>query len=124
MTPHWAHCPLASSPSETACGLGATGESRAFSRHLGNHPLSDTFHGRDLFAPVAGHLADGTAVEEFGSAVEAMVELELPVPVSSDGAVRGQVLTVARFLYCFLLLARCFLVSLWAPLPFFLPFII
>lgn len=60
-------------------------------------PLSDTFHGRDLFAPVAGHLADGTAVEEFGSAVEAMVELELPVPVSSDGAVRGQVLTVDRF---------------------------
>jgi biotin-[acetyl-CoA-carboxylase] ligase BirA-like protein len=34
-------------------------------------PLSDTFHGRDLFAPVAAHLADGTPLADLGEPVPA-----------------------------------------------------
>jgi len=35
-------------------------------RKLGRPELSDTFHGRDLFAPVAAHLMSGTKVKEWG----------------------------------------------------------
>ncbi len=37
-------------------------------------PLSSTFHGRDIFAPVAGHLLNGTHCEDLG------VPIELPMP--------------------------------------------
>lgn len=56
--------------------------------------VSATFHGRDLFAPVAAHLAAGHVLEEVGS------PLEGPPPVllrfASDGR-RGEVLHVDRF---------------------------
>ena len=43
---------------------------------------SDTFHGRDIFAPAAAWLAAGIAFEELGPAlaVESLVRLELPQP--------------------------------------------
>jgi S-adenosylmethionine hydrolase len=36
---------------------------------LFHHPVSQTFHGRDIFAPVAGHLAAGIPIESVGPAV-------------------------------------------------------
>ncbi len=60
-------------------------------------PLSDTFHGRDLFAPVAGHLAAGRAPAEFGPAADGMQQLALPEPTLDGGSVRGEVLVVDRF---------------------------
>ena len=60
-------------------------------------PLSPTFHGRDLFAPVAGHLAAGMAAAEFGPPVAGRRELELPRTSREAGLVRGEVLTVDRF---------------------------
>jgi S-adenosylmethionine hydrolase len=50
-------------------------------------PVSATFHGRDLFAPVAGHLALGARLEEAGEPVEvsSLGLLELPSPeIGSD----------------------------------------
>jgi S-adenosyl-L-methionine hydrolase (adenosine-forming) len=49
-------------------------------------PVSATFHGRDLFAPVAAHLALGARLEEAGTAIDSseLVELELPQPRISD----------------------------------------
>jgi S-adenosyl-L-methionine hydrolase (adenosine-forming) len=43
-------------------------------------PVSPTFHGRDLFAPVAAHLALGARLEEAGQPIDptSLVELELP----------------------------------------------
>jgi len=45
-------------------------------------PVSATFHGRDVFAPVAAHLAAGAEVAEAGEPVdpETLVSLELPAP--------------------------------------------
>lgn len=50
-------------------------------------PVSATFHGRDLFAPVAAHLAIGARLDEAGEAIEvsSLSSLDLPTPeVSSD----------------------------------------
>jgi len=59
--------------------------------------LSRTFHGRDLFAPAAAHLAAGVALERFGRAVADPVRLVLPVPQREGDHVRGEVLAVDRF---------------------------
>lgn len=59
--------------------------------------LSSTFHGRDLFAPAAAHLARGVALEEFGPPVDDLVRLELPEPVRQGNAVEGEVIHVDRF---------------------------
>jgi len=40
--------------------------------------LSDTFHGRDIFAPVAGMLAAGRPLEDFAREVPAVAEYEIP----------------------------------------------
>jgi S-adenosylmethionine hydrolase len=60
-------------------------------------PLSRTFHGRDLFAPAAAHLASGVPLERFGPAISDPVRLVLPVPRREGDLVRGQVLGVDRF---------------------------
>jgi S-adenosyl-L-methionine hydrolase (adenosine-forming) len=45
-------------------------------------PVSATFHGRDLFAPVAAHLALGARLDEAGESIDpaSLVELDLPTP--------------------------------------------
>jgi S-adenosyl-L-methionine hydrolase (adenosine-forming) len=45
-------------------------------------PVSATFHGRDLFAPVAAHLALGALLEEAGESIDpaSLAELDLPAP--------------------------------------------
>lgn len=40
------------------------------------HPVSSTFHGRDIFAPCAAHLAAGFAFEDVGPVIEDWVRLE------------------------------------------------
>ncbi|MGI8910111.1 MAG: SAM hydrolase/SAM-dependent halogenase family protein [Rubrobacteraceae bacterium] len=44
------------------------------------HPVSNTFHGRDVFAPVAAHLAVGVGIGEAGEALDptSLAELRLP----------------------------------------------
>jgi S-adenosyl-L-methionine hydrolase (adenosine-forming) len=48
---------------------------------------STTFHGRDIFAPVAGHLANGVALERLGPPVELNRPFELPAPRGLQGEV-------------------------------------
>jgi len=45
-------------------------------------PVSATFHGRDLFAPVAAHLSLGAQIEEAGQSIDpaSLVKLDLPTP--------------------------------------------
>jgi S-adenosyl-L-methionine hydrolase (adenosine-forming) len=59
-------------------------------------PVSRTFHGRDLFAPAAAHLTRGVSLEELGPPVapEALVRLDIPGPVISDGKADAAVLYV------------------------------
>lgn len=61
-------------------------------------PVSRTFHGRDIFAPVAAHLSLGLAPARLGPPVEDYVRLELPQPcLGPDGRVTGAVMHVDRF---------------------------
>ncbi|MGH7364562.1 MAG: SAM hydrolase/SAM-dependent halogenase family protein, partial [Candidatus Methylomirabilales bacterium] len=56
------------------------------------------FHGRDIFAPVAAHLANGLSLAALGPPVTDPVRLDLPRPAPlPDGGAAGQVLHVDRF---------------------------
>lgn len=60
-------------------------------------PVSQTFHGRDIFAPVAGWLAKGVAPADFGPEITDYVRLQVPqVERTSDG-LRGTVLKIDKF---------------------------
>ena len=57
---------------------------------------SHTFHGRDIFAPAAAHLANGVPLAEFGPEV-VPVQPDIPVPVHDATALVATVLLVDRF---------------------------
>ncbi len=61
--------------------------------------ISRTFHGRDLFAPAAAHLACGVPLAELGPPIdpEALVRLDLPEPSFADGVVHATTLYVDSF---------------------------
>jgi S-adenosylmethionine hydrolase len=59
--------------------------------------VSAIFHGRDVFAPVAAHLANGVRLNELGSPVTDPVLLEFPQPQRSTHGWRGSVLHVDAF---------------------------
>jgi hypothetical protein len=61
--------------------------------------VSRTFHGRDVLAPVAAHLAAGAPLEQAGPPVDpgTLVQLPDPVVTSGDGWLEAEVLTVDRF---------------------------
>jgi S-adenosyl-L-methionine hydrolase (adenosine-forming) len=67
------------------------------SRHLMLHQVSSTFHGRDVFAPAAAHLASGVRLEEFGPVVEDVVEPAFAKVTKSENRVDGEVLYVDDF---------------------------
>ena len=63
-------------------------------------PVSATFHGRDIFAPVAAHLAAGTPLSEVGEPCDPddLVRLELPRPrFLGDGTLEAQAIYIDRF---------------------------
>lgn len=62
-------------------------------------PLSATFHGRDIFAPVAARLADGLALDVVGTAIEpdGLTRLELPEPRRYRDGLTTTALLVDRF---------------------------
>jgi S-adenosylmethionine hydrolase len=62
-------------------------------------PVSATFHGRDIFAPVAAHLASGAALAEAGQPCDPgeLAGVELPRPRREDGALVAHALYVDRF---------------------------
>jgi S-adenosylmethionine hydrolase len=60
--------------------------------------VSATFHGRDVFAPAAAHLALGTPLREMGPTAKDLKELPLPsLSIDADSTVRGQILFADRF---------------------------
>lgn len=62
-------------------------------------PVSATFHGRDLFAPVAARLAGGEALADAGQPLGTgeLVGLELPRPRLEDGALIAHVMVIDGF---------------------------
>ena len=61
------------------------------------HPVSQTFHGRDVFAPAAAHLSTGLEADAFGPATDSIVELDVPAAAADSCGVNGQVIYVDRF---------------------------
>jgi S-adenosylmethionine hydrolase len=62
------------------------------------HPVSPTFHGRDIFAPVAAGLSLGISPYEFGEKINSLHLLPIVKPsLDPDGNVIGQVLHIDRF---------------------------
>lgn len=60
-------------------------------------PVSNTFHGRDIFAPVAGHLSRGVDLGRMGKETRSLVRLSMPLPKANRGAILGEVISVDRF---------------------------
>jgi S-adenosylmethionine hydrolase len=62
-------------------------------------PVSATFHGRDIFAPVGAHLAAGAELADAGDPLnpEELERVELPQPREEDGAVVAHALAIDRF---------------------------
>lgn len=59
--------------------------------------ISTTFHGRDIFAPVAAHAANGVAPESFGKVINDPKTLSIPSPFSSDSEIVGEILFIDAF---------------------------
>ena len=62
-------------------------------------PVSATFHGRDVFAPVAAHLAAGAEIADAGEPLDpgALARIELPQPRQEAGGLVAHVLAGDRF---------------------------
>ncbi|MFH1950551.1 MAG: SAM-dependent chlorinase/fluorinase [Pseudomonadota bacterium] len=67
-------------------------ETRYFLPHV-----SHTFHGRDIFAPVAGHLSRGVDPFKMGSVIDNPVQLKRPAPYQKGDTLFGQVVRVDHF---------------------------
>ncbi len=59
--------------------------------------VSSTFHGRDIFAPAAAHLVNGTAIEEFGPQLISVVKPDFAEVVRNKNFLFGEVLHVDDF---------------------------
>ena len=59
--------------------------------------VSHVFHGRDIFSPVAAHLARGVSLNELGSAFSDPVRLDIPKPVKTADGWRGEVVHIDHF---------------------------
>ncbi len=60
-------------------------------------PVSQTFHGRDIFAPVAAHLACGVDPQALGPRIDSIVELAVPAPQRTAAQIAGEVISVDHF---------------------------
>jgi S-adenosylmethionine hydrolase len=66
------------------------------------HPVSHTFHARDVFCPAAAHLARGVAIDAFGPRldVSSLRRLEREAPIVRDGEVSAPVASMSAFGNC------------------------
>jgi S-adenosylmethionine hydrolase len=67
------------------------------SDHYYLKPVSPTFHGRDIFAPVAAWLTKNWQTEAFGEVIEDFTKFAVPKPKTQAGMLRGAVLRVDHF---------------------------
>jgi S-adenosylmethionine hydrolase len=59
--------------------------------------VSSTFHGRDIFGPVAGALVRGTAFEDVGPKIDDAFRFEFPKPKPAGDAIEGQVIYIDTY---------------------------
>ncbi len=59
--------------------------------------MSKTFHGRDIFAPVAAHLSEGVPMEELGEPLDELVTYRWTVPIADKDGLEGMVIHIDKF---------------------------
>lgn len=59
--------------------------------------VSNTFHGRDIFSPVAAHLSLGVALSEFGTPIQDLVRFTVPTIQTIDNTLAGQIIKIDSF---------------------------
>jgi S-adenosylmethionine hydrolase len=59
--------------------------------------VSYTFHGRDIFAPVAAHLANGVPLTEFGPPIEEPERLVMPIPEQTENGWKAHITVIDTF---------------------------
>lgn len=67
-------------------------KTRYFLQHISN-----TFHGRDIFAPVAGHLSQGVDPFDMGPVIYDPIRLKFPLPYRKGGSLYGRIVQVDHF---------------------------
>lgn len=76
-------------------------EARAYeitADHYFRKPLSSTFHGRDVFAPVAGWISRDIPLQKFGPPLQQPVRLKVPgISKVRDALIQGAILAVDNF---------------------------
>ena len=80
--------------------LGGTSEARLLEAEAYRLPtVSTSFHGRDIFAPAAAHLATGVAFDALGPAIDpaGLVPSPIPEPVVEPGTLRSAIVYVDTF---------------------------
>jgi len=60
-------------------------------------PLSSTFHGRDIFAPVAAHLAKGEKINNFGPTLKKISQAHIPEPKFNEDSLTGEIIYIDKF---------------------------
>ena len=86
-------------PAAEAMG-GVAGAISLTNREYQIQPVSNTFHGRDIFAPAAAHLASGLALSKLGDPVppESLARVDLPdAEERDDGSILATILGVDRY---------------------------
>ena len=69
----------------------------ATAEHYYLQPVSNTFHGRDIFAPIAAWLSKGWQTAAMGEEIQDYKKFALPKPKAANGVVKGVVLRVDSF---------------------------
>jgi S-adenosylmethionine hydrolase len=59
--------------------------------------ITETFHGREIFAPVAAHLSLGLSLESLGPSIPDLTKLAIPEPYMKEGVLCGQIIRVDNF---------------------------
>lgn len=59
--------------------------------------ISRTFHGRDIFGPVAAHLSKGVAPGAFGPEIGSILSINIPAVEKKDGSIHGEVVYIDSF---------------------------
>lgn len=80
-----------------ATALGTHVVRRLTCEQLFRRPISATFHGRDVFTPVAAHLAAGMVADDLGPELPRLEPLDLPAVRVEANALRGEVIHVDHF---------------------------
>jgi hypothetical protein len=64
---------------------------------ISSSPLSKTFHGRDIFAPIAAKIACGAVAKEFGNPIKRLERIEIKKPELNKNKIVGEVFCIDHF---------------------------